>query len=171
MEALAGENPHEKKNLGVALRVSCAKTSGSTGPSGTYLEALQGRLLKFGDHSRKICVNEKYVVDCLAQEKPPWAAYWAFTSGCLLALDKLPGLRLVGVGETWFHLFAKCVLKVTGYDATHTCRDDQICSVLKEGIDGTINGVQYILEDNLTEKNWVFKLVDANNAFNEINRI
>ena len=50
----------------------------------------------------------------------------------------------VGIGETWCHLFAKCVLKVTGYDDTHACRDDELCTVFKEGIDRAVNGVQSI---------------------------
>ena len=59
-------------------------------------------------------------------------------------------MRPVGVGETWCRLFAKCVLKVTVYDATHACRNDQLCAVLKYGIEGEVNGVQSIWEDNLT---------------------
>ena len=65
----------------------------------------------------------------------------------------------MGVGEKWYRLFAKCVLKVTGSNATHTCRDDQLCAIFKEEIDGAVNGVQSIWEDNLTEENWFFYLL------------
>ena len=43
------------------------KLSGSAGPSRTNLEALQGYLLKLGDHSRKLCFNVKYYVAFLAK--------------------------------------------------------------------------------------------------------
>ena len=102
------------------------KLSGSIGPSGTDLEDLQGWLLKFWDHSRKLCVIVKYFVDCLAQKKPPWDSYSAFMSSRLIVLNKLLRVRLLGVGEMWCCLFAKCVLKVTEYDSTHACRDDQL---------------------------------------------
>ena len=65
-------------------------------------------------------------------------------SGRLIILDKLPGVRLMGVGETWRHLFSKCVLKVTGYEATYACKDEHICTGLKAVIDGAVHRVQYV---------------------------
>ena len=92
-------------------------------------------------------------------------------SGCLIALDKIPGVRSMGVGETWRRIFAKCVLKVTWPESIHTCKYDQICSGLKARIYGAVHGVKYIWDANSTEENWGFLLVDANNAFNKINQI
>ena len=88
----------------------------------------------------------------LANQNPSWAAYGEFMSDRLIALDKLPGVRPVGVRETWRRIFEKCVLKVTGYEATHTCRDDQLCTGSKAGIDGAVHGVIYIWEDNSTDE-------------------
>ena len=39
-------------------------------------------------------------------------------SGGLIALDKQPGVCLVGVGETWISIFAKIVLEVIGPETT-----------------------------------------------------
>ena len=83
---------------------------------------------------------------------PPWAAYRAFISGQLITLDKQPGVRPVGVGETWRHLFAKIVCKVTGPEATMACQDKQLCARLKAGIDSTIYGVQALWDENLSTK-------------------
>ena len=77
----------------------------------------------------------------------------------------------MGIGEMWRHIFSKYVIKVTGSEATHTCRDDHICPGFKAGIDRELHRVQYIWESNLTEEKWIFLLVDAKNKFNEINRI
>ena len=52
-------------------------------------------------------------------------------SGRLIALDKQPGVRLVGVGETWRRLFANIVIKVTGPESTMARQDDQLCAGLK----------------------------------------
>ena len=38
-------------------------------------------------------------------------------SGRLIALNKQPGIRLVGVGETWRSLMAKFLLWVAGPEA------------------------------------------------------
>ena len=80
----------------------------------------------------------------LANGSSPWASYRTFMSCHLIALDKQPGVRPVGVGETWRRLFSKIVLKVTGPEATMSCQDDQLCDRLKAGIDGAINGDQVL---------------------------
>ena len=71
-------------------------------------------------------------------------------SGRLIALDKKPGICLVGVRDTWRHLFAKIVLNVTDPKATMAFQEDHICSGLKSGIDGTVHRVQYIWDEKLT---------------------
>ena len=86
-----------------------------------------GWLLKFGEDSKIISSSVETFVDCLANKSPTWATYHAFISGCLIALYRQPGLRLVGVGETWRRLFPTCVLRVTGPEATIACQYDQIC--------------------------------------------
>ena len=77
-------------------------------------------------------------------KKTPWAASQEFISSCMITLDKIPRVRTVGVGETWCRLFEKCVLKVTGYDATHACMDGHLCGVLKEVINWAVHKVKYI---------------------------
>ena len=48
------------------------------------------------------------------------------------------------------------------------CQDDQLCAGLKAGIYGAIHGVQSLLDKNSSTEEWGFLLVDAKNAFNEI---
>ena len=62
-------------------------------------------------------------------------------SGQLIALDKLPVICLVGVGENWHQFFDKCMLKVTGTEANHACKDDQLCAVFKPGIHRAVHEV------------------------------
>ena len=90
-------------------------------------------------------------------------------SGRLIALEKQPSFFLFGVGETWRLLFAKCVLKVTGPEATSACQDNQLCPVLKEGIEGTVHGVQAIWDTKVTTEDWGLLLIDAKKDFNKIN--
>ena len=61
--------------------------------------------------------------------------------------------------------------RVTGTVSTSACQYDQMCAQLKSGIDGAVHGVQDIWDTKLTTEDWVFTLVDAKNAFNEINQI
>ena len=60
-------------------------------------------------------------------------------TGRLVALDKCPGIRPIGIGETWRRLAAKCNLEVTGQEATYACGKEQLCTGLKVGIEGGIH--------------------------------
>ena len=85
------------------------KLSVDSGLVGTDLEALQGWLLKFGDDIKILRSSMENFVNWLSNKSPPWAAYRSFMYGRLIALDKNPGVCLVGVRETWGHIFAKIV--------------------------------------------------------------
>ena len=89
----------------------------------------------------------------------------------LIALDKQTGVCLVRVGKTWRHIFAKILLKVTGYEATMECQYDQLRAILKTVICGVSHGYQSIWNEKSTTEDRIFLIVDAKNVFNEINRI
>ena len=65
----------------------------------------------------------------------------------------------VSVGETWRHIFANIVLKVTGTEATIPCHGDQLITWIEVGIDGAVHGIQDIWDKNLAMEDWVFLLV------------
>eukprot|EP00957_Ditylum_brightwellii_P031066 2353502-Ditylum_brightwellii.AAC.1 len=50
----------------------------------------------------------------LANTRPAWAAYRALVAGRLIALDKCPGIRPVGISEILFRMIGKCVIAVCG---------------------------------------------------------
>ena len=92
--------------------------------------------------------------DWLANGSPHWAAYGAYMSGHLIVLDKQPGVRPVGVGETWRLIFSNIVLKVTGPEATMSCYDEQLYDGLKSAIYGAVHRVQAIWDENSTTEDW-----------------
>ena len=104
-----------------AVESVAQKLSGSSVPGGTDSEALQGWLLKFGEDSTRLHTIVETFVDWLSNGSPPWAAYCAFMSGRLIALDKQPGVQTVDIGEMWRCIFAMIVLKITGPEATMAC--------------------------------------------------
>ena len=112
--------------------------------------------MKLGQDSTRLHTSVETFVDWLSNGISPCAAYCAFMSGRLIALDRQPGLSLVGVGEIWRRIFAKIVLKVTGTEATMECQDDQLCARLKAGIDGGIHRVQALQVENLSTEEWFF---------------
>ena len=70
-------------------------------PGVTDLVSLEHWLLCFGEASsglRKIVGEFRY---WMANGRPPWAAYRELMLGHLIGLNKFPGVRPVGVVETW----------------------------------------------------------------------
>ena len=91
-------------------------------------------------------------------------------SGRLIALDKQPGIRLVGLGETWRRRMARCLLRVAGQEAKAACGTTQLTGGMKAGIEGAIHVMRVLWEEHQTEEDWRFLLIDAHNTFNEENR-
>ena len=157
---------HSREHYRICDQIGRVETFGEFRPDGTDSEALQGWLLKFREDRKKICTRVGNVFNWLVNQSPPWAAYRAFISVHLIALDNKLGMHAVSVGEPWRRLFVNCVLKVNGPESTNACQDDQLCARLKAVIDGAVHRVQYIWDAKLSTENWGFLLVDAQNAFN-----
>ena len=92
-------------------------------------------------------------------------------SAHLIGLNKCPGFRSVGVGETWQKKLAKFVLVVTGAEAEEACRKEEICSVLEAGIEGGIHALRLLWQQHTQEEDWGFLHTLALNAFNKKNHI
>ena len=144
---------------------------GSAGPGGTDSAAVQHWLLRFGGASQQLRKAVAELTDWISNSSPPWAAYRALRAGRLVAIDKCPGVRPVGIGESWMRLISKCVLHVAGGEAKESCGIDQLCVGLESGIEGGIHAMRLLWEQHSAEEEWGFLLIDAANAFNEGNRI
>lgn len=104
-----------------AVELTARRLNGSGCPGGTDAQNLQGWLLRFGPVSRKLQRAVAALAEWMGSPDIPWAAYRGMMAGRLIALDKSPGVRPVGIGEVWRRLIAKAVLVVTGEEATEAC--------------------------------------------------
>ncbi|WP_288993061.1 hypothetical protein, partial [uncultured Marinobacter sp.] len=147
------------------------KLSGAAGPGGSDASAVSYWLLGFKSYSARLCTALAAMASWMANESPPWAAIRALMSGRLIAIDKSPGIRPIGIGETWRRAIAKSVLHIAGKGAKEACGIDQLCAGLESGIEGAIHAMQHMWELHKAEEEWGFLLIDAKNAFNEQNRI
>eukprot|EP00820_Chromera_velia_P029780 Cvel_12639.t1-p1 / transcript=Cvel_12639.t1 / gene=Cvel_12639 / organism=Chromera_velia_CCMP2878 / gene_product=Keratin-associated protein 5-4, putative / transcript_product=Keratin-associated protein 5-4, putative / location=Cvel_scaffold835:1-894(-) / protein_length=298 / sequence_SO=supercontig / SO=protein_coding / is_pseudo=false len=105
-----------------------------------------------------------------------WDQVKALIACRLVALDKCPGVRPVGIGETIRRLLGKAVMKETREELQEACGAHQLCSGLMGGLEGGIHAVRELWE-TLTqeagddpEKAFRTLLIDAENAFNAANR-
>ena len=124
---------------GDVVSAVAGRLSGGAGPGGTDSISLQHWLLRFGAASGALRLIVTEMGEWLSNVRPPWAAYRALMSGRLIALDKSPGIRPVGIGETWRRLLAKCLLRVSGQEAKAACGTEQLAGGVEAGIEGDIH--------------------------------
>ena len=60
---------------------------------------------------------------------------------CLVALDKRPGVRPVGIGETLCRALVKLVMRAAGDQAKTACGNLKQCAGLEAGIEGATHAV------------------------------
>ena len=85
----------------------------------------------------------------------------------LVALDKQPGVRPIGLGEILRRVISKAIVQVAKPDIEEACGFVQKCSGMPAGIEAAVHAMQEIYIDESTED---ILLVDATNAFNSLNR-
>ncbi len=125
----------------LADMVKCiaAKLLGVAGLGGTDVVDLRNWLLRFGAESEAFRKEMASWTTWLVNESPPWPAYRALMAGRLVALDKQPGVQPIGISEIYRHLMAKCVLAMTGQQATTMCDNLNLCASLQAGIEGAVH--------------------------------
>ncbi|KAI2494156.1 hypothetical protein MHU86_20388 [Fragilaria crotonensis] len=124
-----------------------SRLSGAAGPGGTDAVDLANWLLRFGRESEAMREEMAAWTNWLANTSPPWAAYRAVMANRLVALDKQPGTRPVGIGEVYRRLWAKCLLKAIGSQATAACGNYNLCAGLQAGIEGAVHAVRDVFAD------------------------
>ena len=72
---------------------------------------------------------------------PPLTAYRALMECRIIALDKCPGVRAVGIGETLRQAISKVVIRASGDQLNTACRSLQLCAGIEVGLEGMTHPV------------------------------
>lgn len=72
------------------------------------------------------------------------AAYRAVTDQRMVALDKSPGTRPVGISCVWIRRVCKAMLIEAWSDGKEACGSDQLCAGLEAGIEGALHSVRVL---------------------------
>ncbi len=91
-----------------------------------------------------------------------------FVACRLIALDKNPGVRPIGIGNTARIIIAKSVLMIIKGDIQEAAGTTQLCAGQISGIEAAVHATRTSYENEETE---AILLVDATNAFNSLNNI
>ena len=86
----------------------------------------------------------------------------------LIALNKNPGVRPVGIGDTARQIIAKAILTVTRLDIQEAAGSLQRCAGQISRIEATVHAVNLLFQQEETE---AILLVDASNAFNSLDHL
>ena len=149
------------------IRSAALHTNGAAGPSG--LDALGWRRLctSFKSPSSELCHSLALVAKRLCTELVDPASIAPLMASRLIALDKNPGVRPIGIGDTARRIIAKAILNITRQDVQEAAGSVQLCAGQIAGIEAAVHAVRSFFQSEETE---ALLLIDASNAFNSLNR-
>ena len=162
-------SPHlDVEVTGAPIKYTASHIQGSAGPSGTDCNHWQDVLLRYGAHSDCLRDSTAVLVRRLCNTVIPWDDIRALLACRMVALDKCPGVRRIGVrGNSKEDYRQDC--SVTRCDLEDVCGTSQLCGGVRSGIEGDVHTIFDLVNEH-NDDGWSVFLIDASNAFNSINR-
>ena len=149
------------------IRSIALNTKGAAGPS--WMDAYTWRRLCtcFGTASNALCHSLALTAKCLCSVLVDPRCISPILACRLIALDKNPGVRPIGIGEIPRRIIAKAAISVTRNDILDAAGSVQLCAGHIAGAEAAIHAVREHFQQEGTD---AVLLVDASNAFNSLNR-
>ena len=143
-------------------------TKGGSGPSGIDSDGWKRILTSkdYGDANRDLRRALALMIKSICTESIDDNSLEPLLASRLVPLDKKPGVRPIGVGEVLRRIMGKVVMGVFAEDVTKSSSKSQMCGH-KSGSEAAIHAMRRMFQNNNTD---AVILVDAANAFNNLNR-
>ena len=152
---------------GQLMRSVCLRVQGSAGSSGLDAAYWRRMCTAFNDMSRALCDALAALTKRICTSIVDPSGLSAFIACRLIPLNKQPGVRPIGICEVIRRIVSKAILSVTRSDIQSAVGALQLCAGQDGGCEAAIHGMKSIFEDEECEG---ALLIDANNAFNSLNR-
>ncbi|XP_065893485.1 uncharacterized protein [Dysidea avara] len=152
---------------GICIRRAALRTGGTAGPSGLDAAAWRRMCTSFQRVSDDLCEALAGVARRLCTVFVDPSGLTAFVACRLIALDKCPGVRPIGIGETVRRVIAKAILCVIRSDIQRAAGSLQLCAGQLSGCEAAVHSTREIFSSADVD---AVLLVDATNAFNSLNR-
>ena len=158
---------HFERLDGQLIRKIALKMNGAAGPSGLDASAWKRICTSFKVASAEICNTLASIARKICSRIVDPSGLSAYVACRLIALDKCPGVRPIGIGETIRRIIGKAISVVTREDVQEATGALQVCAGHLAGCESAVHAMRQISESPETE---AVILVDASNAFNSLNR-
>ena len=152
---------------GDAICAAALRTQGAAGPSGVDAAGWRRLLTSFHRHSTDLCSAIASVARRLCTEYVDPEGLQAFIACRLIPLSKNPGVRPIGVCEVIRRIVGKAVMRTVGPDVLNATGSVQLCAGHEAVCEAAVHAMRTVFEDASTD---AILLVDASNAFNNLNR-
>lgn len=149
------------------IKGSTLSTSGAAGPSGLDAKDWKCMCTSFKSASDNLCHALSEVAKRLYTVYVDPTGLAPLISCRLIALDKQPGVRPIGIGEIPQRIIAKAVLAALSCDIQSSVGSVQLRGNQIGGCEAAVHAVKEMFKDEGTQD---VLLVDATNAFNCLNR-
>ena len=140
---------------------------GAAGPSGLDAHCWRRLCTSFHSASRDLCHSLALFARRLCTSFVDPKALSPFLACRLIALDKCPGVRPIGICEAARRIVSKAILFIFRDDIQDAAGSIQLCAGQIAGVEAAIH---FMRETYSAEDCEAVILVDASNAFNSLNR-
>ena len=151
----------------ISIRRAALRSKGAAGPSGIDAYGWRRLCTSFKTASNDLCHALAAVAKRLCTTLVDPKGIAPLLACRLIALDKCPGVRPIGICETPRRIIAKAILTITKDDLQEAAGPRQLCAGQIAGTEAAIHAMRAIFADKESE---AILLVDASNAFNSLNR-
>ena len=150
-----------------SIRSAALNTRGDAGPSGLVAHCWRRLCTSFHFASWDLCQSLALVARRLCVSLVDPKGLSAFLACRLIAVDKCPGVRPIGICECATKIISKAILFVTKGDVQQVAGSLQLCAGQIAGIESAVHFMSDCFQSEDTE---AVLLIEASNAFNSLNR-
>ena len=143
------------------------QTNGSAGPSAMDAAIWKRLCSSFQTSSSDLCSALSSLARKIGTSYVDPSGLYPLLASRLIAVNKMPGVRPIGVGEVVRRIIGKAILRVVRQDVLSVVGIDQLCAGQPGGCEAAIHAIRHLFGTSDCE---AVLLADAQNAFNSLNR-
>ena len=149
------------------MRKTALKVDGAAGPSGLDAAGWKHFCTSFQSASTDLCDAMASTARRICCSFVDPKSLSAFVACRLVALDKCPWVRPIGIEETARRIIGKAILTTIGDDIQEAAGPLQLCAGQEAGCEAAVHAMHQMFKSPDDETAILF---NASNAFNSLNR-